>query len=388
MDISYKIWVKKTIFSEKNLDFTAEQGYTLPSRFTAGQSYTREVCMSRQLIEEILEINKRQTEKFVQTTNDRRAYRALHPTEFLFTLCMDGRINIYALTGLMFGLFNLLRNIGGAYRIGWDLFQTTLEQWEEWCYRMRRHAVVITTYHWSEADKHAGCAGHGYDLLKSIVETQRLRDEIIRCYGGRILSIMMGVETQSEAIILHGERGITIDMREYADNAHEEGLRILITAALPSMPFQVREDLIPILMGNAQHVMELRSSPRHAHQLLHCERVLAIGTALDWLGKLNFALIIGPCDPDRGRAVEKAAAIIWSNWESGRVPNDKDGVLLISVACRDRGKITAATERALETARNAVEILDNIPQMKGLLHPLVGVTDMNTRKFNVLEFPH
>ena len=344
--------------------------------------------MSRQLIEEILDTNKRQSEKFVQTTNDRRAYRAQHPTEFLFTLCMDGRINIYALTGLMFGLFNLLRNIGGAYRIGWDLFQATLEQWEEWCYGMRRYATVITTYHWSAADRQAGCAGHGYDQLKSIIETQQLRDDISRCYGGRILAIMMGIETESEAIILHGERGLTIDMREYAHDASEEKLRILLTATLPNLPDQVREDLIPILMGNARHVMELRSSPRHANQRLHCERVLAIGTGFDWLDKLNFALIIGPCDPDRRRAVEKAAGIIWSNWESGRVPGDKDGVLLISVACRNRGKMAAAAQRALETARNAVEILDSIPHMRGLLHPLVGVTDMEKREFRVLDFPH
>lgn len=343
--------------------------------------------MSQQLIGQILQTNQRRSEEFRETTNIRRDYRDAHSTEFLFTLCMDGRINIYSLTGLVFGLFNLLRNIGGIYHIGWDLFQSTLEQWRRFAQSHDSDAVVVVTYHWSESDTHAGCAGHNYDLLGSIMTTQKLRDDIMNVYDGKILSVMMGIETDNEAIILHGEEpGIRIDMFKEAATATEERILHMVTTALPSLPHKVRQDLVPILMGNAKHILELQANPRQPHERLHCERVLAIGTGFDWLDQLNFALIIGPCDPDRKRAVTKAAEIIWNNWGSGRIPDDKDGVLLISAACYEKNKKKAAAAKAIETAKSTIEILNTMPHMEGLLKPLVGVTMMNGRRFEVIDF--
>jgi hypothetical protein len=347
--------------------------------------------MSQQMIEEILEINKNNSQLFCDTIQERRRYRREHPTEFMIMLCMDGRLKWHQLIGLPPGLFYLLRNIGGKYEIGWPLLVETLNEWENYSHRQYRPSVLVITYHWSKGDAHRGCAGFQYKTDEALKHAEKFRKDVIRCYGSRIQPIIIGIETDSEAIRVHGIHGEILDLDEVAHNATEEFLAEHLGQFFPDIPQLVRQDILPILLGNVTHILEVRKNPRPIVELDHSENVLAVGRGFDWIKQPNLALIIGPCDPDLRRAIAVAANIIQNNLKQGRISRERGGVLMSCWPYKDvRLDRPLAVERARYLGEFAMSCIVesagiDLSDVKDFFQLIIGVLDIHTRKFERIQ---
>lgn len=326
----------------------------------------------------ILKLNARSSEEFNANISARREFRSLFGVDMRVTKCMDGRINFTRIVQVPFGIIFPHRNIGGVHRVGWPFFRATLDEWEDYTYRERRQPVLFITYHFSAGDIHRGCAGFQYDKDASIKSMLELRKEINRCYEGRIHPVVMGIETDSEAIILHG------DTDEIINNQLRLAEKIAFTEIskmFPNRPENVQKIIARLLEGNVNYILELQKSGREPQDLVHGEIVLALGQGFDWLKNDNLALIIGPCDPDLARPIITAAGIIKGNIVEGRVSGQP--LLLVSTPFRhkrNKNSAMAQTDYLAEYAQKVIK--ENITDMPFDL--LKGTVDLGTREF----YPH
>ncbi|MBL0011389.1 MAG: hypothetical protein IPP22_11175 [Nitrosomonas sp.] len=145
--------------------------------------------------------------------------------------------------------------------------------------------------------------------------------------------------------------------------------------------------MIPLVRGNIRHIAEIRQSNRPIEEAEHKEWVLGVGRGFDWLHAINTAFIVGPFDPNLSVAIETAARLLKGNIDDGRV--DPNGiVLLTSAAYRDEAgpEYHLAKEKALFLSKFAHDIIkEKVPDLVPHLQILTGFTDMDTRKFEVIE---
>ncbi len=349
--------------------------------------------MPRGLVEELIAHNHQQSRLFCEpgATLGRRNYRRDHATEIICLKCMDGRVNMPLLTGTPMGIMHPVRNIGGAFELGWPAFQHRIRQVVDYSMENRLLNLVLATYHFARGDKHRGCRGHGYDTKKAVASARNLVLQFEEVYGdGReqVDPILVGIETDEEALVFHdrcGERSIS--MAEYG-GADEASMRKVIKELYPNMREKVAEDLLPLMLGNARHVKELRMRPRPPVQLEHTERILAVGQGFDWLHKPNYALIINDFDPQMDDAIAAAAKIIAENRDAGRIPSS-GALILASVAYGDIGPSKSlAVVRARYLTRLARETLvKHHPKLTRFFHSLTTVVDWNTRQLEIVEAP-
>lgn len=339
--------------------------------------------MPGKLKEEIQKMNVERSRFFQETTHERRNYRREHPTEIAATMCMDGRVNLTVVCELPVGIISPFRNIGGRYDLGWPLLRGSLNELETYAYKKRRPMLLIITYHWSRGDEHRGCAGFKYNTLEAIASMKQFKAQVDRCYGSRIQTVLMGLETDSDALVVHGENGNLLDMGE------KEGVSVLdlhgeLAALFPTMLEQVRVDVTNLLFRNIKRIVKVRAEKRRLNEFKHNERVLAIGQGFDWLRNDNFALIIGPCDPVLDQPIVTAATIIQRNWKEKRIP--KGGVLLVSTPYRYPEYRLGAMEQSRYLANLAIRcIAEQVPDMANFFEPLIGVLDLETRSFESIE---
>ncbi len=76
-----------------------------------------------------------------------------------------------------------------------------------------------------------------------------------------VYPLICGFETDEDAILLHGAHGEILNMAELSD-ADRDGLMPRLTQLFPDMPAQVRADLLPLLLGNLDHIAQLRQTER------------------------------------------------------------------------------------------------------------------------------
>ena len=110
------------------------------------------------------------------------------------------------------------------------------------------------------------------------------------------------------------------------------------------------------------------------------------GRGFDWLHAINTAFIVGPFDPDLASTIETAATLLKDNIENGRV-NSNGVVLMTSATHRSIGaEHELAKEKASFLSKFAIKVIkDKIPDLMPHLQILTGCTDLNTRKFEVIE---
>ena len=144
---------------------------------------------------------------------------------------------------------------------------------------------------------------------------------------------MCGFETDSDALIVHGERDATLDIGTLAENA-DPNLERRLASLCPDMPADIRRDLLPLLEGNLAHTASLRGVARQL-DIEHREWVICVGRGFDFLHLPNTALIIGPYGPSLAEPIGTAADIIDANMAAGRIPDD--GLMLLSLEDRKSG---------------------------------------------------
>lgn len=263
----------------------------------------------------------------------RARYQSQHPTAIAVLKCMDGRINIPVATGTPIGILMPFRNLGGRFDLGWPHLGEVVTQYVMDKVHEGRQVLFLVTYHYSKSDHHRGCAGFGYDQQAAFRHTQEIQQQISTIFGeghGTVYPLVCGFETDEDALVLHGPGGRTLHLAEF-ENCDPAALRAQLAALLQDMPSTMCDDLLPLVVGNVEHVAAIRAQARTGHRQLdieHREWMICLGRGFDFLHTPNLALIIGPYSPNLAEPIIKAAGIIEANMAAGRIPDD--GFLLLS----------------------------------------------------------
>jgi hypothetical protein len=340
-------------------------------------------------IDYLLELNREQSRAFVEPGNElaRKQYRSKHPTEIGVLKCMDGRLHLPVMTNTELGIIQPWRNLGGKFDLGWKPFGLLIKEWVDYAVSRGRDVNVLITYHYARGDKHRGCRGFGYDTEAAKAFTADLKKQFDRVFGRRVVyANQVGVETDLDALILHGENGEVVDLAELHETSSEV-LSKMLWQLYPSMPERLVRDFLPLVEGNIAHIAEIQGSNRAIADAEHKEWVLGIGRGFDWLHEINTALIVGPFDPDLANAIETAAGIIKGNLDAGRISKDRGIVLMTSSPYRNEGpERTLAEEHTKFLTRFTLDIIKNkIPELVPYLKHITATTNMNSRALDVLD---
>lgn len=345
--------------------------------------------MSKSLIDFVISRNAEQSEDFCDASVRawRRKYREAHPTEIAALKCMDGRLNLAVMTKTPPGIIQPFRNVGGKFDLGWPFFGELMREAADYAISRNRFFLIFVTYHFSKGDTHRGCKGFGYDTAGAKKAAENLRAQFERVYGKKmrvVHPIVVGIETDDEGLIFHGEEAGSYDVSQRRDDSEEE-VRHALEGLYPSMPRQMLMDLVPLVLGNQARIKEVAASNRPPIDLDHREQIIAVGRGFDWLHIPNRALIVGPYDHDWPSAVATAGGIVLDNLKSGRVPKEEGALLLISSLSREeRGSHgwNTAAEKARYLERIAKAVLDErVSELAPDLKVLSGVLDASTRLF-------
>lgn len=261
----------------------------------------------------------------------RERYLAEHPSAIVVLKCMDGRINIPVATNTPPGIIQPIRNLGGMFNLGWPHLGEVLANYVHERVSTGRRVLMLITYHYSKGDEHRGCAGFCYDTAAAKAHTYAIKQQVEFTFGsghGTVYPIVCGFETDEDALILHGSNGEILDVSKL-DSRDSDTLGLRLEALYPDMPNQIRQDLLPLLLGNIDHIAEVKRAERML-DIEHREWIICVGRGFDFMHVPNMALIIGPYSPDLADPIRQAAGIIENNMRAGRIPDD--GFLLLASA--------------------------------------------------------
>ncbi|WP_176776362.1 MULTISPECIES: carboxysome shell carbonic anhydrase domain-containg protein [Nitrosomonas] len=339
-------------------------------------------------IDYLLDLNAKHSQAFMDLATERRRYRGEHPTEIAALKCMDGRLHLPVMTQTALGIIQPFRNLGGIFDLGWPFFQAAIDNWVEYSISRGRHCLVFVTYHFARGDTHRGCRGFHYDTEAAKAAAVKLKNQFQSVYGknGAVMPIVCGIETDLDALILHGEDGRSIDLANAKESSQLE-LEEMLRSLYPTMPERIIRDLMPLVRGNIKHVAEIRATNRPVEEAEHKEWVLGVGRGFDWLHVINTAFIVGPFDPNLSVAIETAAKLLKNNIDEGRI--DADGVVLLtSGVYRDEAgpEYLLAKEKAMFLSKFALNIIkEKVPDLAPHLQILTACNNLHTRKLEVIE---
>jgi hypothetical protein len=316
----------------------------------------------------------------------RKRYMALHPTAVMVLKCMDGRINIPVATRTPIGIIQPFRNLGGMFNLGWPHLGEVLTGHVLDVVSTGRRTLVLITYHFSRSDPRRGCAGFNYDTAAAIAHAHEIKRQVEHAFGAAhatVFPIVCGFETDEDALILDGAGQSTLDA---ADTAVDETSLVHRLAALfPDMPAQMREDILPLIVGNVSHVQDVRGMSRQL-DVEHREWIICIGRGFDFMHMPNLALIIGPYSPDLADPIRKAAGIIRTNMSSGRIPDD-GFLLLASSPYLETGVDRARAElKSRFLSRFASDVIrDEFPDLAERMFRRTAVLSWGSRALELLN---
>ncbi len=316
----------------------------------------------------------------------RQRYLAEHPTAIAVLKCMDGRVNIPVVTNTPVGILMPFRNLGGMFDLGWPHLSEVLSHHVQHMANSGRRVLFLITYHFSRGDPQRGCAGFKYDTEAAVRHTYAIRAQMEAIFGaahGTVYPLVCGLETDEDALIVHGEHGARLDLAELASG---DGplLAGRLAALLPDMPTQMRADLLPLLEGNLERIATVRAQIARQERQLdfeHREWIICLGRGVDFLHTPNIALIIGPFSPRLDEPVKIAASIIRNNMAAGRIPGD-GFLLLASTPYDDIGVDRARAElksRFLSSFATGV-IRSAFPDMAEKMTTRTAVLDWRSRQ--------
>jgi len=307
----------------------------------------------------------------------RSAYRESHSTEFALTKCMDGRVDVTLITGTPIGIITAFRSVGGIHNLEWKKFRRCLENWLNHAKAKKRSAVLIVTYHWSRGALQFGCKGFNYNLQAAVDGMSRFRRQVESHYRGEIWPVMVGLETDTNSLIVHSPKGEILDLGLVYPDTGKSFLEEKLHSMFVGFPESVLKDLASLFLGNVQYINN--NKVKSSEPLDHQEQVLAIGDYVEWL-PFGFALKLGLHDPVLKQSIVVAASIIHDNLLSGRIPNN--GALFISVPYWQPNQRQAAITQSNSLFQIANKsIRENYPDMRNFFNPLVGVMDLSTNGF-------
>ena len=338
-------------------------------------------------IDWVFELARRHGEAFRSPESwlARERYLAKHPTAVAVLKCMDGRINIPVATRTPPGILMPFRNLGGMFDLGWPHLGEVLAHHVSRMVAEGRQVLFLITYHFSKGDRRRGCAGFNHDTAAAYAHARQIQAQVEHIFGadhGTVYPLVCGFETDEDALILHGTGAVTFNLADVTD-ADRPTLAPRLAAFLPDMPSRMRDDLLPLLLGNLDHIAEVRAqAARHERELdiEHREWMICLGRGFDFLHTPNIALIVGPYSPNLDGPVRRAAAIIRDNMAAGRIPED-GFLLLASVPYDDLGVDRARAElKSRFLSRFAADVIGaEFPDLASRMFQRTAVLDWRSR---------
>ena len=337
---------------------------------------------------EILALNAERNLAFDTTGAyyDRIRHAGKHPTQILVFKCMDGRINLPLITGVPMGILKPFRNIGGKFTLGDPYLGRLVLDAVERVTRGGHSSLALCTFHFSkENNEHRGCAGHKYNIAASREGAFKLKQEFDEIFGERnsaISAIVVGIETDEDALILCGSNGEELSIADCV-NLSDAELTHKLFSLYSYVPEEILNDLLPLVLHNRAHVAHIKSDGRAQLELVHNENIIGVGRGFDWLHLPNRALIIGPYGHVGGtwrEAVSVAGNIVLNNFHTNPALKSGGALLLVSApyaSTAERGMAIAKAKYFVAVAKQALEpVADELS-----LDTLVGITDMTKMKF-------
>ena len=317
----------------------------------------------------------------------RTRYLAEHPTSIAVMKCMDGRVNIPVATNMPQGIIQPFRNLGGMFDLGWPHLGDVLSSYLQNIVSEGRRSMFLITYHFSKGDPQRGCAGFSYDTEAAKAHTFQIKQQVEQIFGkghSTVYPVVCGFETDEDALILHGSDGEQLDMSTLS-LSDKDTLLPRLERLFPDMSPQMRQDLLPLISGNLDHIDEARQADRLL-DIVHREWIICIGRGFDFLQMPNLALIIGPYSPNLSVPIQKAAGIIESNMSAGRIPDD-GFLLLASAPYQEQGVDRARAELRSQFMREfaAQQIRDVSPDLAKKMYEQTAVLNWHSRELQVLH---
>ena len=319
---------------------------------------------------------------------EREKYLGKHPTRIIKTLCMDGRINLATMTQTPPGIMYPFRTMGGKFDMGYPYYSEVVHDLVQDAVHHGHDVLKLCTYHFSEGDNpHRGCKGMAYDIDLGRTSALDLKRQVEYIYGkGTVYPIVIGIETDSDALIFHNGGEHVLDLRMCAGFS-EAALRRELERLYPEMSERVLNDLLPFAVGNLKHIEDVKG--RTPIEMGHLEQVICVGRGYGWLHLPNVAFIIGPFSEDWPAEIAAAGGMIRKNmdeWKrTGRKPEHEGVAVLCSSAYFERNiESLRAETRARYFARVATEVLRaHVPGLRFKL--IIAATDMQTQLLDMFD---
>ncbi len=342
----------------------------------------------------LLALNEKHSRLFNSpaTQGERQLYRVLNPLEVVAFKCMDGRLNLSIMTKTPFGLITPMRNVGAKFRLGWPHVRDVIVDQYEYALSKGRACLAIVTYHYSRGDNARGCAGFNGDTDAARRFASDFKRQLMETFGrGKAFyPILVGIETDLDALILHGDdESVSVDLSTVTD-ASVGNVTDILRRLYPNMPAREMEILPsfrPLVMGNIRHTQEIQAANRPITDIVHREWVLAFGRGFDWFHEPNTAVIVGTFDAELRKPLVTAAELLLKNLRAGRIPREAGVVLFSSAPYRELGyDYLAACEKAKWQNEFAMQVIEEeVPDLLPYVHQLTTVMNANTRKLEVLH---
>lgn len=346
----------------------------------------------KERIEWLLDLAKRHSAHYSSPEQAlaRQRYLAEHPTAIQVLKCMDGRVNIPVVTKTPVGILSTFRNLGGRFDLGWPHLSEVMTHQISGMVSAGRRVLTLISYHYSQGSPQRGCAGFNYDTAAAMAHTLEIRRQIEFIFGsahGTVYPLVIGLETDEDALVIHGSEGQKLELANLT-TSERATLHLQLAALLPDMPAQMRADLLPLLQGNLEHIDDIRAQNHRRERTLdieHREWMICLGRGFDFLHTPNVALIIGPYSPNLSLPIHRAAGIVQSNMEAGRIPDD--GLLVLaSVPYDEIGVDRARAEmKSRFLARFGAEVIRREhPDLATKMTMLTAVLDWRSRELELL----
>jgi hypothetical protein len=327
-----------------------------------------------------------------EATLARTRYLSKHTTAMVALKCMDGRINIPVATQTPTGIVMPFRNLGGIFDLGWPHLGEVLQHHVMGMIGQGRRVLLLITYHYAKGDPKRGCAGFHFNKQAGLDHTWQIREQVAHIFGDShesVYPLVVGFETDEDAITLHSHvNGPTLNLADCLGK-DDKTMAFELAALLPDMPLDMRDDLLPLLMGNLDHIEQVRAQNVRQERLLdieHREWMICLGRGFDWLHTPNIALIIGPYSPNLAHPIQTAAQIIDTNMDASRIPDD-GFLLLASVPYELVGVDRARAElKARFLAGFAAQVIgEQNPELAQKMHVRTAVLDWQSRRLETLS---
>ncbi len=274
----------------------------------------------------------------------RKFFKSEYGVRISFDGCMDGRVYFSTITGIQAGYIDETFKVAGTkFELGHPYFGQIKEQWCRGNISQGFRSLQIISYHFSASDKHLGCKGHGYDTEKARQWTCNLAEQYRIMHdteGQRFLPIVVGIETDSCSLVIHGkDPSQTFEVLKYQD-ASAEDIKEQLFDLFPGAADQLLSVVVEFILGNQKYI--------HTHSQAvikklvtadHAERVLALGRGIEWVFQTtdeqadaplnNFALWVCPFTDDYKVHIDVAFDVLAGNIEKGNI-DPEDGIVFLS----------------------------------------------------------